>query len=134
MHKRRQRGAKIPKKPEKRHAENDAEIVMAPKRGPAAHRSDFSEFFDHRGRRRRGRGEAKAYPRCWLDTALGDLRRSSHPGGVRRIFDAFLEAQKSEKSDRGAAKRLQVGPGTSPENGFSRIWIPGAARARLGTR
>ena len=78
--------AKIAQKSEKGHAENDAEIVMAPKRGMAAHRSDFSEFFDHRGRRRRGRGEAKASPRCWLDTRLGGLKRSSHPGGVRRIF------------------------------------------------
>ena len=77
--------AKIAQKSEKGHAENDAEIVMAPKRfGRTSLR--FSEFFDHRGRRRRGRGEAKASPRCWLDTRLGDLKRSSHPGGVRRIF------------------------------------------------
>ena len=56
-----QRSAKILKKQEKRHVENDAEIVMAPKRfGRTSLR--FSEFFDHRGRRRRGRGEAKAYP------------------------------------------------------------------------
>ena len=80
--------SKIIQKSEKGHAENDAEIVMAPKRGSAAHRSDFSEFFDHRGRRRRGRGEGKPSPRCWLGTALGGLRRSSHPGGVRRIVVA----------------------------------------------
>ena len=90
-----QRSAKILKKQEKRHVENDAEIVMAPKRGSGARHSDFSEFFDHRGRRRRGRGEAKATPRCWLDTRLCDLRRSSHPGGVRRIFDRQKVCQKT---------------------------------------
>ena len=80
--------ARIAQKSVKGHAENDAEIVMAPKRGSAAHFADFSEFFDHRGRRRRGRGEGKPSPRYWLDTALGGLRRSSHPGGVRRIVVA----------------------------------------------
>ncbi len=78
--------AKIAPKSEKRHAENDAEIVMVPKRGLAAHWSEFSGFFGHRRRRRRGKGEAKASPRCWLDTGSGDLRRSAHPDGVRRIF------------------------------------------------
>ena len=46
--------AKIVQKSEKGHAKNDAEIVMAPTRGSAANQSAFSEFFDHRGRRRRG--------------------------------------------------------------------------------
>ena len=51
-----------------------------------------------------------------------------------RFFDAFLEAQKSEKSDQGAAKGRLVVPGTSSENGFFGIWVPGAARARPESR
>ena len=51
-----------------------------------------------------------------------------------RFFDAFLEAQKSEKSDQGAAKRRLVRPGSSPKNGFFGIWVPGAARARPESR
>ena len=50
------------------------------------------------------------------------------------FVDAFLEAQKIRKIGRGASEWLQVGPGTSAENGFFGIWVPGAARARLGTR
>ena len=50
------------------------------------------------------------------------------------IFDAFLEAQKSEKSEQGAAKGRLVRPGTSPVNGFFGIWVPGAARARPESR
>ena len=51
-----------------------------------------------------------------------------------RIFDAFLEAQKSEKSDQGAAKRRFGTHEAGPSIAFLRIWVPGAARARLGTR
>ena len=51
-----------------------------------------------------------------------------------KFVDAFLEGQKSEKSDQGAAKGRFVRPGTSPVNGFFGIWVPGAARARPESR
>ena len=50
------------------------------------------------------------------------------------IFDAFLEAQKSEKLDQGAVEWRLVVPATSPTNGFLGIWVPGAARARPESR
>ena len=58
--------AQIDQESEKGHAENDAEIVMAPKRGSGARHSDFSEFFGHRGRRRRGGGRLKPPPGAGL--------------------------------------------------------------------
>ena len=72
-------------------------------------------------------------PKMALEPTLGHLFSIFLPFGAMQKKHV-LEAQKSDKSGRGAAKRLQVGPGTSPENGIFGIWVPGAARTRLGTR
>ena len=76
----------------------------------------------------------KIAPKMALEPTLGHSLSIFWPFGAMQkktwIFDAFLEDQKSEKSDQGAAKRLEIVSAGSPKNGFFGIWVPGAARAR----
>ena len=58
--------AGITPKSEKGHAENDAEIVMAPKRGSAAHFADFPSFLITAGVGGGGGGRLKPPPGAGL--------------------------------------------------------------------
>ena len=80
----------------------------------------------------------KIAPKMALESTVGHSLSIFWPFGamqkIHEFFDAFLEAQKSEKSEQGAAKGRLVRPETSPKNGFFGIWVPGAARARPESR